>query len=97
MPQGGANVLDTRADAPFEIRLRSPLTAGYEWKADFDPVAFSLVSRHRVASLKDIGASAVEIFRFRPLSQGQYEIRFVLQRAWESKPVDETKVAVRIT
>ncbi len=91
------NVLDARADAPFEIKLRSPMTAGYEWKPDFDRTALSLLSRRRVANMKRMGASAVEIFRFRPCSQGEYKIRFVLSRPWEEKPIERTNYAVRVS
>jgi len=47
--------------------------------------------------MRRMGAGAVEVFRFRPLSQGKHEIRFVLLRPWEDEPVEQTKYAVRIT
>ncbi len=96
MPRTTESMLDARADAPFEIKLRAPGTSGYEWKADFDHVAFSLVSQRRVANVRRMGASALDVFLFRPLSQGQHEILFRLLRPWEDEPVEQAKYAVHI-
>lgn len=96
MPHAKMNKLLARADAPFEIKLESPGATGYEWKAIYDPGALALLGRRHIPNMKRMGASGEEVFRFRPLSQGKYEILFSLSRPWETRCVEQMKYAVHV-
>ena len=45
---------------------------------------------------KKMGASGKVIFRFRPLSRGDYAIRFALMRPWEDEVAEHLEVSLHV-
>jgi predicted secreted protein len=96
MISGYKSSMNVKLDAPFEIQLKSPGTSGFEWAPDFNLTAFTLLESRQVPNLKKMGASGKVIFRFRPLSRGDYAIRFALMRPWEDEVAEHLEVSLHV-
>jgi predicted secreted protein len=90
-------VINTSFNRPFEVELKSPGSSGYEWKPSFDASRISLVEKHRKLGGKNMGAQSKQVFRFRPLSRGESEIKFALSRPWESDILEERDIVIQVS
>ena len=89
-------VMKAKVNTPVEISLKTPGAAGYEWTPVFDTLAIDLVERRKEFDQNNLGASAKEVFRFRPLTKGDYEIKFALSRPWEETVVDQREISLHV-
>lgn len=89
--------LRTTVNQPFEVSLRSPGAAGYEWRPKFDGEKLRLITKRRQApGKKSFGAAASDIFRFEPLERGAFEVVFDLSRPWEPGPVAQRGYTIEV-
>jgi predicted secreted protein len=86
------------ADDEFTISLQS-IGTGYLWKVESLPDAIQLLGTENEKPADDVkpGDSTNQIFRFRALKTGDYQIRFMLSRPWENKAIETKTVRVKVT
>jgi len=87
--EGKMDRIEARVDQPFEIRLQSNPTTGYQWFADYDYLLLSLESQDFERGESDaLGASGTAILVFRPLFPGKTKVSLVYRRPWENIVAD---------
>lgn len=88
--------IDAKMNAPVKIILQSKSTAGYDWSPKFNASVVKLIKKHKIVTSKAIGASPKTEFNFKPLSKGDHEIVFFLQRPWENKPIEKKQFILHV-
>ena len=88
--------INARMNVSVKITLQSRTTAGYDWKPEFNEDVLKLVKKNRIVSHRALGASPKTVFDFQPLSKGDHEIVFVLQRPWENTPIEEKQFILHV-
>ena len=88
----------TKQGETFVVRLESTPTSGYVWEMQALPSGLasegSAIEQPR--SLQQPGDSAVQVFRFRAMSSGEYELHFVLKRKWEQEPAAKKSLTITV-
>jgi predicted secreted protein len=90
------DLINARMNVSVKITLQSRTTAGYDWEPEFNEQELKLVKKNRIVSHRTLGASPKTVFDFEPLSKGDHEIIFILQRPWEGKPIEEKQIIVHV-
>lgn len=83
----------------FEIRLVSNPSTAYVWQLQQYPKELQLLG-DRYEQLQEpqaVGSPVNQIFTFQALEEGNYEVTFVLKRAWESTPIETCRFIVEVT
>jgi len=82
----------------FTVALQSIATTGYVWKIESLPGAIQLVGTEteRAAGEARPGDSTRQVFRFRALAAGEYELAFALARPWENRARESRVVSVQV-
>jgi predicted secreted protein len=88
--------IKVKMNTPVKITLKSRSTAGYDWRPEFNASAIKLVKKNRIVSSRALGASPKTVFNFQPLSKGEHEIIFILERPWEKKPIEEKQFILQV-
>ena len=82
----------------FHVRLGSTPTTGYLWQLQALPSG--LVSEgsavEKPLGSEQPGDSVVQVFQFRAITVGEYELVFVLKREWEREPIRTKVVSVTV-
>lgn len=76
------------------VALEGSGGSGYMWQQELAST-LDLASHEVVPDGESFGGGGTEIFTYRPGAVDTYEIRFALQRPWESKPVMVKTLIVR--
>ena len=92
------DTVTVEVDEEFTISLPSIATAGYVWKVESlsDAVQLLGTATEKPDSERKPGDSTVQIFRFRAREPGDHEIKFVLGRPWENKPIESRTLTVKV-
>ncbi len=84
----------------FEVSLEGNPTTGFRWEMQLPSAAAALVAfenENFEANTSQVGAPAVQRFRFSALAPGRVNLVFKYRRAWEKVEArDERVVSVRI-
>lgn len=78
----------------FEISLQCVPTAGYQWDYEPLPEGIKFMKSDTLSENKNIGGTAIQIFKFRAEKTGQYHLIFLLKRAWEKEAIEEISKSV---
>jgi len=90
-------LVTAQTGSPFDIELQSGPGTGYQWQLPSTPESIELLgSEYRSAPDARIGDPATQVFHLRAGKAGQYRLRFVLKRAWESEAIRDTVIDVDV-
>ena len=82
------------------IALESNPTTGYSWQVSFNTTALELIEQTyelgEYAKEGIVGAGGTELFRFKALKSGDFQITFDYQRPWEDESVDQRIFTVEV-
>jgi predicted secreted protein len=94
------DLIETRVGESFEVALEGQPTAGYRWRAVLPPGArarLEPIGQTTEARGSQLGAPAIQRFRFRALEPGTVTLDFHYGRHWETEPdPDRRRFLVRI-
>lgn len=97
---GQAIDIKTSNEFVILIALESNPTTGYSWQASFDSAALELVEQTYelgdYANEGAVGAGGTELFRFKALESGTFQITFDYERPWEDESIDQKTFTVEI-
>ncbi len=83
------------------IALESNITTGYSWQASFDSTALELVEQTyelgEYAKEGMLGAGGTELYRFKALKSGTFQITFEYQRPWEDESIDQKTFTIDVS
>ncbi len=88
--------LNAKLNQPFEIALASKALSGYEWKPVFNTVGLKLLGMRHVRGKQTFGASGKEVFKFKAVKPGNYDICFELKRPFENSAVERKNFALHV-
>jgi predicted secreted protein len=93
-----ADMITVAVNDEFTISLKSIATAGYLWKIESLPAAIELVRTENEKPAGDArpGDSTGQVFQFRTLKRGEYQVTFTLARPWENKGIESKTVTVQV-
>lgn len=80
----------------FEVVLPSNPTTGYQWYESLDKSILTLVEKSFRPGSDKIGSGGLQIFIFNAIARGETSIYLQYKRPWESIPVKEETVTVKI-
>jgi len=86
-----------RVGERFEVILPANPTTGYLWHESFDISLLALVEKKFHLSSDRVGAGGEQIFVFGAIEPGETLIKLRYKRPWESIPLTEKNIAVKIT
>jgi predicted secreted protein len=90
------NVIDAKVGEIFSVELESIPGAGYQWDADFDGQKVEIVKKEFAPPPTGaIGGSGKDVFKFKPLVDGDTELRFVYKRPWETESSETFHIKMR--
>lgn len=100
-PSYEASVQDTIVAAVgdvFSVRLKSTPTTGYLWQIAMLPSGLSAEgsATEKQSGFEKPGDSGVQIFQFRAVVSGDYQIEFVLKRSWEQTPIETRRSTITV-
>ena len=92
--------INTGTNQEFIIALDSNPTTGYSWQVSFDTTALELIEQTyelgEYAKEGIVGAGGTELFRFKALKSGDFQITFDYQRPWEDESIDQMIFTVEV-
>jgi predicted secreted protein len=81
----------------FEIRLGSTPSSGYVWSVQMHSGELRpLENKVEQARERQAGNPVTQVFRFHAPAKGNYMVRFVLKRAWESQPLEAQEYNIEV-
>lgn len=92
-PQGSA--IETQVGKAFQIVIESNPTTGYSWSASFDKAGLELVkTTFKEGSSGLVGAPSMQVFEFKGLKKGTFEVKLDYLRPWEGQSIKQATYTV---
>jgi predicted secreted protein len=93
-----SQTITTSVGEEFSVRLESTPTTGYVWVVDSLPNGLDLLgNEHEPPGGGPMpGGTQDQVFLFRALAAGEYQIDFSLKRQWESQAIQTHSVRVKV-
>jgi predicted secreted protein len=91
--------ISVRHSEDFEVQLPGAPATGYTWQLVSYPAQIQPLSSaydQQVEGPPAVGDPGTQRFRFRALEPGSYDVAFVLQRPWESVPLQARTIHVHV-
>ncbi len=89
--------LEVICEILFIINLKSNMTTGYHWVADFDNLYLTLQHSEYQASLPQrIGSGGIETFEFVGHETGETQLELRYLREWEPEPIKQINYTIII-
>lgn len=85
MPKKEEQILKAKVGESLVISIPANPTTGYMWEIEFcdSRLEFSKLPYHRLSG--KIGGGGVQEFKITARQAGDFEIRFILKRPWETE------------
>lgn len=80
----------------FVLELEGNATTGYQWQLELDTDKVRLVDEEYQPSGAGVGGGGLHKFTLEPVAAGETIIHARYKRSWESKPIEEEKIPLRI-
>lgn len=82
----------------FSVRLESTPTTGYLWKLTVLPSGLSAEGStvEKQSGSEKPGDSSLQVFQFRAVASGTYQLEFVLKRSWEQTPIKTQRMTITV-
>ncbi len=92
-PQG--STIETQVGKAFQIVIESNPTTGYSWSATFDKTGLELAkTTFKETSSGLVGAPSMQIFQFKGLKKGTFEVKLDYLRPWEGQSIKQATYTV---
>jgi inhibitor of cysteine peptidase len=89
------STIETAGGKTFQIAIESNPTTGYSWSASFDKASLELVKiTFREGSSGLVGAPSTQVFEFKGLKKGSFEVKLDYLRPWEGQSIKQATYTV---
>jgi inhibitor of cysteine peptidase len=91
------STLQTAVGKMFQIAVESNPSTGYSWSASFDKASLELVkTTFKEGSSGLVGAPGVQVFEFKGLKKGSFEVKLDYLRPWEGQSIKQATYTVMV-